>query len=254
MIKIKPIVSVLVLVLLVVPFVASADSNFAQPSLTKFDEDVAVCRRLIRHYCAIVQEMAKGTSIDSEKKQKALDSLKEGAAKWAEIQKKYTNNPPLEYSTDPQFKARLQDMSNAVDDMLRALTAGEPRRSLLACGFGCGLCVTMHEENGLVYGLDRLFHLRKTAKTAESMLKSGHWEETRALIPQILKQRDQVFLAPVPWPQSDNRNSQYLESLKELSQACDDLALAATRNDREKARQLLDSMVSVINKPYGLAL
>ena len=44
----------------------AAPRTFAQeeaapppPSLAQFDEDVAVCRRVIRDYCAIVQDMMK---------------------------------------------------------------------------------------------------------------------------------------------------------------------------------------------------
>ncbi|MGC8908583.1 MAG: hypothetical protein ACP5M0_14250 [Desulfomonilaceae bacterium] len=240
--------------MLVAPVAALAESGAQQPSLAAFDEDVAVARRLIRQYCAIVQEMLPAASIDAEKQKQALQFLKEGMEKWAAVQKKYSENPPAEYAKDPQFKARLQDMTNALQDMLKALETGQIRRSLLACGFGCGLCVTMHEENGLNYGLDKLFHLRKTAKTALALMKTGHWEQLKSIMPQFLKQRDAVFLAPLPWPQGDKRNDQYVEAVKNLSHTCDDLALAITLNDRKKAGELLKGIVPVINKPYGLAL
>ncbi len=242
------------IIVLLVPLVVFAQGNAQQPSLASFDEDVAVARRLIRQYCAIVQEMAPAASVDPGKQKKALEFLKEGIQKWAVVQKKYSANPPAEYAKDPQFKARLQDMANALEDMLKALEAGQPRRSLLACGFGCGLCVTMHEENGLNYGLDKLFHLRKTAKTAQALMKSGRWQELKAITGRLLQQRDAVFLAPLPWPQGDTRNDQYLEALKNLSQTCDDLTLAISLDDREKTGELLKGIIPIINKPYGIAL
>jgi hypothetical protein len=66
---------------------------------------------------------------------------------------------------DTQFKARLQDVANAAEDMEKALAAGQSRRSMHACEFGCGLFVTMHEENGLNYALDKLFHVRERRTT-----------------------------------------------------------------------------------------
>jgi hypothetical protein len=252
--SIKIFISCIGIIMLLAPLPGFAQSNAQQPSLAHFDEDVAVARRLIRQYCAIVQEMAPSASIDAEKQKKAVGFLKEGIDKWAQVQKKYSNNPPSVYAKDPQFKARLQDMTNALEDMLRALEAGQARRSLLACGFGCGLCVNMHEENGLNYALDKLFHLRKTAKTAQALLKTGYWDELKAIMPQFLQQRDAVFLAPLPWPDGDKRNTQYQEALKNLSETCDALALSINQNDRVKAAELLSGIVPIINKPYGLAL
>lgn len=252
--RIKIFISCIGVIMLLAPFVVFGQSNAQQPSLANFDEDVAMSRRLIRQYCAIVQTMVPEASVDPEKQKKALGFLKEGIEKWAAVQKNYSTNPPAVYAKDPQFKARLHDIANALEDMLRALEAGQPRRSLLACGFGCGLCVTMHEENGLNYGVDKLFHLRKTAKTAQALLKTGHWEELKALIPRFLQQRDMVLLAPLPWPDGDKRNDQYLEAVRDLSQTCYYLALAINQNDRKKAAELLGGIVPIINKPYGLAL
>ena len=56
--------------------------------------------------------------------------------------------------------------------MEKALAAGDARRSLQSCSFGCGLFVAMHEQNGLNYALDKLYHLRADIKTTEAVMKT----------------------------------------------------------------------------------
>lgn len=240
--------------LLSLSFAGLGADQAARPSLSTFDNDVAAFRRLVRQYCAIGQDMAKERDLDAANQGKGLALLADASKQWAGIQKTYAGNPPVEYSTDAQFKARLQDISNALEDMEETLAARQPRRSMLACGYGCGLFVTMHEENGLVYALDRLFHLRKTIKTAGAAFKVRGLDGARPLLPALARQRDEAFLAPLPWPAGDNRNTEYAGALRELSAALDNLAAAVVSSDVAKAGDLLSGITGLVNKPYGLAL
>jgi uncharacterized protein YukE len=241
-------------VLMSLSFASHAQERGAQQPLAAFDDEVAACRRVIRQYCAIVQDMAKDATADAGKREMGLTLLSDARERWARIQKTYASNPPSAYAADAQFKARLQDISNALDDMNRALEAGNARRSMFACGYGCGLFVTMHEENGLVYALDRLFHLRKTIKTASSVYKVSGLGGIIPLMPALLRQRDEALLAPLPWPAGDGRNGAYAEAVHELSTALDELAVSAVSGDAARAGALLGGMTAAVNKPYGLAL
>ena len=225
-----------------------------QPSLAKFDEDVAACRRVIRQYCAIVQDMMKEKELDAAKQEQGLALLADARGQWAEIQKTYAENPPAEYAGYKAFRARLQDVANSAEDMEKALAAGDPRRSMLACGYGCGLFVGLHEDNGLSYALDKLFHLRKTGKTAESVFNSRGMDAARPLLPVLLRQRDDVLLAPLPWPEGDARNEAYLDGVRVLSAELDRLALAAARGDAPTVGAILGQITPLVNKPYGIAL
>ena len=100
--RIKIFISCIGVIMLLAPFVVFGQSNAQQPSLANFDEDVAMSRRLIRQYCAIVQTMVPEASVDPEKQKKALGFLKEGIEKWAAVQKNYSTNPPAVYAKDPQ--------------------------------------------------------------------------------------------------------------------------------------------------------
>lgn len=240
--------------LVVVLYGAALGAADTPPTLAQFDEEVAQCRRLIRDYCALAQELAKTEDVDKAKQEKALEILNAARAKWQPVLNRYANNPPTEYAADTQFKARLKDFDNALDDMQRALAAGQARRSFLACGFACGQFVKMHEDNGLPYALDRLFHLRQAANTAGAAMKTRGLDAVGALLPTLMERRDRVLLVPVPWPAGDERNAPYLEAIQDLSRAVDELALAVSAGDANRAAAILQGLVARINKPYALAL
>lgn len=234
--------------------VVSTAACAAPVTLAEFDADVAFCRRTIRQACAIVQELAPQATPDAVKQKDALALVATARDQWAKLAARHAANPPDEYRSDKAFAVRFADIGHALEDMESALADGQARRSMLACGFGCGLFVTLHEDNGLVYGLDRLFALRKTAKTAASVFKARGLDELRALVPTLLRQRDEVWMAPLPWPAGDARNDAYTAGLRELSAALDRLAAATADDETAEAGAILERIVPLINKPYGLAL
>lgn len=224
------------------------------PSLAQFDGDVAVCRRVVREYCAIVQGMAKAGATDTEQQARGLHLLGEARRQWISIQDRYGGSPPLEYASDKVFRSRLADIANAMDDMERSLAAGQARRSMLACGYGCGLFVTMHEENGLVYALDELFHLRKEIKTVQALMSVRGIDGVRGRLPAVLLRHDVALIAPPPFSADDDRAPAYQAAMTELSQALFNLVAAVHRADAAEAQKILAGLVDAVNKPYGLAL
>ena len=224
------------------------------PSLAAFDEDVAVCRRVVREYCAIVQKMAPLPTTDKAQQAEGLKLLADARRQWTEIQSKSAANPPPEYAKDKTFKARLRDFANALEDMEKALAAGDARRSFQACGFGCGLFVSMHEQNGLNYALNKLFHLRADLKTTEAAMKTQGLGAVRARLPALLQKRDAVLLAPPPFPPENAKAAAYASAVDELSRAMDRLALAVSAGDTKQAEEILANGLTLVNKPYGIAL
>lgn len=230
------------------------DAVDSRPSLAAFDNDVAVFRRVVRQYCAIAQNMMPATTVDKTRQAEALKLLKDARQKWAAIQQQYAASPPAEYARDKGFKGRLGDVSNALDDMETALAAGAVRRSFRACGFACGLFVAMHEQNGLNYALDKLFHLRKDIKTTTAVMKARGLDAAISRLPGLLQKRDAVLLAPPPFPPGHENAAAYANAVEELSSAMDQLALAAAAKDAKKMADILSNGVAIVNKPYGIAL
>ncbi len=223
-------------------------------SLKQFDNQAAQCRRVVRKYCAVVREMMKEKEIDPLKQEKGLALLKDARKQWAAVAERWSADPPAEYASDKSFKARLQDFANALEDMEKALEAGDVRRSFMACSFGCGLFVAMHEQNALFYALDALYHLRKSVKTGGVVSQSRGLERLRPLMFDIMQKRDRVLTAPAPWQKGDNRLAPYYEAVRQLSRNLDEWALAVGANDSEAARAAHKKLLEEINTAYGLAL
>lgn len=233
---------------------AETEKTAIKFSLKTFDEDVAQSRHQMRVYCAIAQELMTAKVSDPAKQEAAIKYLKEAQTLWGAVRQKYQDNPPMEYSRDTKFKVRLAEISDAMDDMLAHLEAGRAKRSFQACGFGCGLFVSMHEENGLDYALDRLFHLRKTIKTVVELNKTAGLNGIAKTVPDLLQKRDNVFLAPCPWPDDAKKCQEYVDVLRKLSFELDSFALAVVKRNNEEASKILNGLLELCNTAYGLAL
>jgi len=99
------------------------------PELARFDEECAQARRVIRQYCAVVQEMMKDPKMDENKQLKGISLVQKAKEQWTKVMSAWGDTPPAEYASDAAFKARLQDFAHAIEDMENALAAGNPRRS-----------------------------------------------------------------------------------------------------------------------------
>jgi hypothetical protein len=220
-------------------------------ALKEFDSAVAHSRVEMRQYCALVQELMKAP--DSEKQQTAIAHLRKAIELWKQVQQQYQQNPPAAYAADKQFAARLADMMSQLQEMEAHLAAGRFKASFQTCGFACGLFVQMHEENGLVYALDRLFHLRKTVKTASVAAQNNGLAGVRALLP-VMQQRDRVLQAPCPAPENAEKCQSYRAAIKALSAKLDELAVTVAGENQAELASLFAALIKDVNTAYGLAL
>jgi ribosomal protein S30 len=274
MLKLKKFIGGIVLLALLAGFAISADSSKAEdvnenkdvasnesneasvlPSLGQFDSDVAQCRRQMRKYCAIAQQIMErpGGSKDDECSE-ALSYIREVRKQWPLIQTKYQDNRPQEYANDSKFKSRLTDIANAMQDMESHLENRRAKQSLLSCAFACDLFVQMHKQNGLVYALDRIYQLRKVAKTAIIAGKNKGLAGVSVILPDLLYYRNQVILAPCPWPEDAEKCKLCQDAVKKLSSMLDDLALCVQRGEKKKMMEVLKVLLETVNEAYGAAL
>ena len=237
------------------PTVAAQSQDRGRPSLAQFDEAVAQGRRVMRQYCALTQEAIGAREEDTtQQRADALKALRETRTRWDAIQTQYAARPPAEYAHDRDFAGRLQDIADAMEDMERALVVREPRRSFRSCGYACGLFVAMHEDNGLEYPLDKLFHLRKELKSAQTLLAAKGAHAVRGRIGSLLAKRDAVLASPAHFASGGPGVTEYQQAVRDLSRALDELALAAAREDTSGVEKGLVQCSQLANKAYGLAL
>lgn len=226
----------------------------ARPSLEQFDQDMARSRREMRQYCGLVQLLMQQQTPAPRQQQEALTHLREARSLWKAVRSTYAVNPPAAYAADPRFGQRLADIEGAIEEMESHLAAGRFKESFRACGFGCGLFVQLHEENGLVYALDRLFHLRKVTKAAIAAGSTGGPAAVSPLLPDLLYYRNSVVLAPCPWPEDQAQCDAYRESVAPLSAFLDGLGQSVTAGDGEQTAKRLGALMAILNKAYGAAL
>jgi len=233
---------------------AAGDTTKHSPSIQDFDKDVREARLEMRDYCSLAQALMKPIERDQTTKDKALQNLRNCRRKWAAVCSRYSADPPVGYSSDSRFGARLADIAEAMEEMEYHLIHDRPGRSFQACSHACGLFVAMHEENNLVYALDRIFHLRRVVKTVVSAGAIGGATTIGDLLPELMHQRDRVLAGPCPWPGDLDRCVKYRASVKLLSGVIDDLALYAAGGDTEGASKVLKGMLDIVNRAYGDAL
>jgi len=220
--------------------------------LNTFDDMVRQSRQEMRKSCAIVQDLIKQS--DAQKQAKGVEQIRQSIALWEKVQQKFQNTPPTEYQQDSKFSSRLTAILQGMRDMEKQLVDGKFKESLQVCGATCGLFVTMHEENGLVYAADRLFHLRKLAKQMTDTEQKSGLQPIKGMLGELLKLRNNVFLAPCPAHDDEARCNDYRSALKSLSAQLDNLALAIQNDDQVTTENVFKNLISSINLVYGIAL
>lgn len=222
------------------------------PLLSQFDADVLECRRHMRQYCAASLQLA--IHEDAKLAAEATSQLAQAMKQWEQVRSRYATAPPAEYARDARFADRLAEVADAFTTMQDHLAAKRYGKSAQACGHACGLFVAMHEENGLTYASDRLFHLRRIAKTIVASGKAGGADAVKKLLPELLNQRNRAVSASCPAGGDTQRCAEYKAALHSLSQLVDELALATANDDHDLMHQCLGKLLPAINKAYDLGL
>ncbi len=220
--------------------------------LNNFDVMVRQSRQEMRKSCAIVQELIK--QADNQKQDDGVAYIRQSIALWKKVQQKYQEKPPAEYQNDTKFGSRLNAILQGMQDMEKQLADGKFKEAFQFCSETCGLFVTMHEENGLVYAADRLFHLRKLVKKMIDEEHKAGLNPVKERLGELMKLRDNVLLVPYPAPNDEARYNNYQSTLKTLSAQLDDLVIQMVKGDQSAAENILKNLLVSINSAYGLAL
>lgn len=253
--------SLVVLFLLLLLFVPQrtlhAAGNDSQPTLADFDQAVLTARQHMRQFCSLIQEVIRQEERTTV--QKALKEITAAADQWQTVQEAFATTPPAEYAGDPQFAAGLKTIALLLDEMRSDVEAGKYKISFFNCAFTCGLFVKMHEENGLVYAADRLFHLRKSVKTAAAAANNNNNNDDGVdgvsnLLQVMQQQRDRVLAAPCPVADDAEKCKQYQAEVKTIAGLIDELTLNLANEHPQAAKEIMPRLLSTINRAYGLAL
>jgi len=136
-----------------------------------FQSDLSSLRKKIVPMCAQLQ--ANKPAVSQEKLLGDIDEIITG---WKAMTDAYKTNPPAEYAKDPSWQSYfLEALDNF--EIMRARTEQQNyKRAMQFCGMNCGVFVTMNQVNGVEKASDKMFMVRKNAKTMMDMIKAGNWK------------------------------------------------------------------------------
>jgi len=140
-------------------------STISQPSaVTVFAEELSSLRKKIIAACAQFQ-----AGRPRESREQLLAEIDAIIAGWQAITAAYQGVPPSEYAHDPSWQGYFAEALDNFELMRAKAEQGNYKRATQFCGMNCGLFVTMNQVNGIDRFSDRMFLLRKQAKTATDM-------------------------------------------------------------------------------------
>lgn len=239
MMKFFKIFSGLMIVLIFTLIAQAVESS----ALSDFDSQILATRQHMRSYCGLIQQVMKTN--DEIAAEKAIKEIQQTGLLWEKLQKRYAKNPPPKYVADAQFAGRLKTFQTLFDAMADNVQAKNYPLAFHNCAYACGLFVKMHEENGLTYVSDRLFHLRKALKSAQALHSAGH--SLAGKISGIQQMRDRVYLAPPP-----ENDPTFRSALDQFSCNIDQLGQILLTNDKTSTDQRLNELVKQVNDIYAL--
>jgi hypothetical protein len=145
-------------------------------------------------------------------------------------------------------------METAILQMRKQAEEKQYGIALKSCADACGQFVKMHEDNGLSYATDQLYHLRKTAKSLSGKVDSVSIDSMAILIKSILDLRNKITTAACPYPIDKEKCTCYSARIDKLSKQIDAIALAITVRNAKDIKGTILELPSILNEAYGAAL
>jgi len=145
----------------------------AQPGGSKatFQGDLSALRKKIVPMCA--QLMAGKPAQSQDRLLADIDTIVAG---WKAMTEAYKTNPPVEYAKDPGWQGYFGEALDNFEIMRARTEQMNYKRAMQFCGMNCGVFVTMNQVNGVDKASDKMFMVRKNAKTMMDMIKAGNWK------------------------------------------------------------------------------
>jgi len=136
-----------------------------------FQSDLSALRKKIVPMCAQLQ-----AGKPAESQEALLGDIDAIIAGWTAMTENYKTNPPAEYAKDPAWQGYFGEVLDNFEIMRARTEQQNYKRAMQFCGMNCGVFVTMNQVNGVDKSSDKMFMVRKNAKTMMDMIKAGNWK------------------------------------------------------------------------------
>jgi hypothetical protein len=240
--------------LLIVGTLIAGEKNF---TLQKFDSDVLKTQIELQKSCLVTQKILEGkmsakkvgTATKYSNKHLAL-ALKN----WITVKENYKKAIPEQYRNDSLFIQRIKLIESSISQMQKQSAQNDYGASVKTCGGIDDLLVKMHEDNGLNYAIDKLYHLQKAAKVLLVKSNLVSIDSLSILIRPVLDARNSVISSSCPYATDTYKCDCYSAQLDTLSNSIDALAQAVTIRNEMKIKASIQELPLVLEKAYSAAL
>lgn len=229
---------------LVVGIVAAGSAADAQPAArgATFQSQLSALRGKIITMCAQLQ--AGKPARNPAQLLAEIDAIIAG---WKELTGTWKAAPPAEYANDPAWPGYFGEALDNFEIMRARVEQGNYKRAMQFCGMNCQLFVTMNLVSGVDKASDRMFTVRKNAKTMMEMVSAGNWKGAERLRQQT-DEAVAAMAAAVPPAGSDKAAFQQdMEAIKAVYEA---FTGAIAKKDAKEAAETFSAFMKAFALVY----
>lgn len=208
-----------------------------------FDAELSALRKKIVVMCAQLQ-----AGQPRESHNQLLGEVDWVIGQWSALTNKYKDNPPAEYSKDPEWKNYFSEASDNFFIMRQKIENKDYKRAMQFCGMNCALFVKIHQINGKITLTDLMFTVRQHLKMAISMAKAGNWRDAKKNMNDTRKLIRVIVKLPVP---TGIEKQKYLADVDLLKKSYSQLNEVFSKEKTDQLNQQFKKFMGIFNAIYS---
>ncbi|MGQ9702373.1 MAG: hypothetical protein ACUVQT_07970 [bacterium] len=207
-----------------------------------FDAELSALRKKIVGVCAQLQ-----AGQPRESHEQLLGEVDWVIGEWSSLTNKYKDNPPVEYTKDPEWKNYFSEAFDNFSIMKQKIENKDYKRAAQFCGMNCALFVKIHQINGKITLTDLMFTMRQHLKMAMSMAKAGNWRDAKKNMNDARELIQVMVKLPVP---TGIEKQKYLADVDLLKKSYSELNEVFSNEETDQINQQFKEFLGIFNAIY----
>ncbi|MGQ9534390.1 MAG: hypothetical protein ACUVTF_04035 [bacterium] len=207
-----------------------------------FDAELSALRKKIVGVCAQLQ-----AGQPRESHEQLLGEVDWVIGEWSSLTNKYKDNPPAEYTKDPEWKNYFSEAFDNFSIMKQKIENKDYKRAAQFCGMNCALFVKIHQINGKITMTDLMFTMRQHLKMAMSMAKAGNWRDAKKNMNDARELIQVMVKLPVP---TGIEKQKYLVDVDLLKKSYSELNEVFSKEETDQLNQQFKKFLGIFNAIY----
>ncbi|MGQ9665547.1 MAG: hypothetical protein ACUVUH_09495 [bacterium] len=208
-----------------------------------FDSELSNFRESVVGMCAQLQ-----AGQPRESQEQLLGEVDHIISEWSSLTNKYKDNPPAEYTKDPEWKNYFSEAFDNFSIMKQKIENKDYKRAAQFCGMNCALFVKIHQINGKITLTDLMFAMRQHLKMAMSMAKAGNWRDAKKNMNDTRELIQVMVKLPVP---TGIEKQKYLADVDLLKKSYSELNEVFSKEETDQLNQEFKKFLGIFNAIYS---